>query len=299
MADDYFDLSLAWQPGFGPLPGAEATVYAITDTDFTTPLELTDLTDVPMPALVADSYGMYPQFKVVSGETDVLAKSGDLVTAVTSRQGLKGDPGDPGDPGVGIPDLGSGSPGMVLTNLGDAAGWASSAAGIVGAPSTWPSAFPSLSHSHPASEINNASSVGRNVLTAADAQAARAAIGAGTGNGTSNLTLGSASTQAMPGNRVFSATEITAPANPSAGLTEGTVASQLAQAAASGSGGSGTSAVLVWRYSSGAYPTLPSSKPTGVDVVQAYGPVAPTIVPSWVGNGTGQALGRYEYAALT
>jgi len=93
MADDYFDRSLAWAPDQGLVPHAVATVYALTDTELSQPLELTDLTDVPMSALEADAYGVYPPFKVVSGETDVIAVSGDLVTAVTSRQGMKGDDG--------------------------------------------------------------------------------------------------------------------------------------------------------------------------------------------------------------
>jgi len=297
MADDYFDRSLAWSPDQGLVPHAVATVYALTDTELSQPLELTDLTDVPMSALEADAYGVYPPFKVVSGETDVIAVSGDLVTAVTSRLGMKGEPGDPGPEGAGVPPLNTGSPGMVATHVGDGVAWASSPAGIVNAPSTWPSEFPASPHSHPASQISNSTTVGRALLTAADAQAARAAIGAGTGNGTSDLTLGTASTQAAPGNHTHGATSLSF--TPTGGITATNVQDAIVQAAATGSGGSGTSSVYVWRYASGAYPTLPASKPAGVDVVQAYGPVAPTVVPSWVGNGSGQALGRYEYAALT
>lgn len=54
-------------------------------------------------------------------------------------------------------------------------------------------------HGHLASDITDATTVGRNVLKASDAAAARAAIGAGTGNGTSNLAIGSTSTTAMRG----------------------------------------------------------------------------------------------------
>ncbi len=49
-----------------------------------------------------------------------------------------------------------------------------------------------------AANISDASAVGRSVLTAADAAAARSAIGAGTGN--SNLVIGTSSTQAKAGN---------------------------------------------------------------------------------------------------
>lgn len=52
------------------------------------------------------------------------------------------------------------------------------------------------SHTHTAAQISNASAVGRNVLTAADAAAARSAIGAGT----SSLALGSTGSTAAAGN---------------------------------------------------------------------------------------------------
>lgn len=55
-----------------------------------------------------------------------------------------------------------------------------------------------------ADDIRNATAVGRNVLTAADAAAARAAIGAGT----SSLTVGTAVTQAKAGNYVPTTAEV-------------------------------------------------------------------------------------------
>lgn len=54
-------------------------------------------------------------------------------------------------------------------------------------------------HTHAATDISDATTVGRNVIKAADAAAARTAIGAGTGNGTSNLALGTTSTTALRG----------------------------------------------------------------------------------------------------
>ena len=61
-----------------------------------------------------------------------------------------------------------------------------SGSGIVGAPSTWPTSFPPAAHTHPATQISDASSVGRGVITAVDAATARAQIGAGT----SSVTVG-------------------------------------------------------------------------------------------------------------
>ncbi|MBF6254387.1 hypothetical protein IU414_06685 [Nocardia farcinica] len=52
-----------------------------------------------------------------------------------------------------------------------------------------------VGHTHPATDINNSTSVGRSVLTAADAAAARSAIGAGT----SSLTLGTTAGTAAAG----------------------------------------------------------------------------------------------------
>ena len=158
-----------------------------------------------------------------------------------------------------------------------------------------PSTFPPSAHSHTATEISNATAVGRSVLMAVDAQTARAAIGAGTGNGTSNLTLGTTATTAAPGNHTHTALNVGF--TPAAGLTATDVQTAIQQAASMG--GSSVANVLIWRYASGAYPNLPASKPTGIELVQAFGPTAPTNVPAWVGNLASQALGLYEYAALT
>ena len=59
-------------------------------------------------------------------------------------------------------------------------------------------------HTHPASAISDSTATGRSVLTAADAAAARTAIGAGT----SNLAIGTSGTTAAAGNRQATATAI-------------------------------------------------------------------------------------------
>ena len=60
-------------------------------------------------------------------------------------------------------------------------------------------------HTHPVGELSDATTVGQNLVKAADAAAARAAIGAGT----SNLALGTTSTTAMRGDKTFAFSEIT------------------------------------------------------------------------------------------
>lgn len=67
-----------------------------------------------------------------------------------------------------------------------------------------PDSFPPSSHTHPAAQISDATAVGRGVLTAADAAAARAAIGAGT----SSLTIGTTGSTAAAGNHTHTAAQI-------------------------------------------------------------------------------------------
>lgn len=62
-----------------------------------------------------------------------------------------------------------------------------------------------LVHTHPATDISGSTATGRSVLTAADATAARTAIGAGT----SSLAIGTTSTTAKAGNYVPAFTEVT------------------------------------------------------------------------------------------
>jgi len=68
---------------------------------------------------------------------------------------------------------------------------------------------------------------------------------------------------------------------------------------ATGGGGGGAANVLIWRYASGAYPALSSTKPTGIDYVLALGPVQPSNVPSWIGTGPTQVVAKYEYTELS
>jgi hypothetical protein len=75
--DDYFPLALALSPSGGPVPNAEALVYASSDTELTTPLAITDVDGLPLDKLVASPDGVYPQFKTVDGTFQVKIKSGD------------------------------------------------------------------------------------------------------------------------------------------------------------------------------------------------------------------------------
>ena len=94
--------------------------------------------------------------------------------------------------------------------LRDAGAWPVEADGVYLGGAAWsaitgkPSVFPPATHSHPAADISDSTTVGRAVLTAADAAAARSAIGAGT----SSLALGSTGSTAAAGNHTHAATGI-------------------------------------------------------------------------------------------
>lgn len=180
-------------------------------------------------------------------------------------------------------------------------------ANTTGAAVSWPVAntpptFPPSPHTHTTSQVTDITPVGAGVVTAATQQAARVAIGAGTGNGTSNLALGTSATTAAPGNHTHDAGTLTF--TPTASLPFTDVQSAIVGASLLGGGGggsiSGSSSVLIQKYASGAYAALPATQPTGVLLVQFYGPTQPVgTFPSWVGLAPGQALAKYEYANLT
>ncbi len=147
-----------------------------------------------------------------------------------------------------------------------------------------PDTFPPSGHSHTRSEISDASALARQILGSATAQEIRQLIGAGTGNGTSNLALGATATTAAPGNHTHSQ------------YVDQAQAASIADARiAANGGGSGGGSIMAWIYRSGAYPALPSTKPAGVLLIEARGPVAPSSVPSWVGNGADQVPLDYAY----
>lgn len=174
----------------------------------------------------------------------------------------------------------NGQTGHVTIATGGGEGGVSTWSGIEGKPDT----FPPSGHTHTRSEISDASVLARQLLAAADAQTMRSLIGAGTGNGTSNLTLGTTSTTAAPGNHTH------------AQYVDSSQAAAIADARiAANGGGSGGGSIMAWIYRSGAYPALPSTKPAGVLLIEARGPVAPSSVPSWVGNGADQVPLDYAY----
>lgn len=86
---DYFPSAAALDPtSMTLLQRADASVYDISDTSFTTPLALTDLQGVSMgTTLEASVQGFFPAFQT-PGHIQVIAKSGNHQTPLVSLLGL-------------------------------------------------------------------------------------------------------------------------------------------------------------------------------------------------------------------
>ncbi|WP_316294038.1 hypothetical protein, partial [Clavibacter michiganensis] len=84
MIIDYFPASVAADISGNVARSAEANVYALSDTSFSSPLAITDLQGVPMAKLTASAVGIFPPFRVEDGTQQIVAVSGDLKTPMTS-----------------------------------------------------------------------------------------------------------------------------------------------------------------------------------------------------------------------
>jgi hypothetical protein len=288
-------------------------VYAVGDTAFAAPLTVTDLAGIPMTTVDIGDIPITEQFQI-DDQPQVVWKSGAYILTLWSPLGLLNEATSARQTAETIqaqladaPQIlpAGGNNGDVLYRIADRTGqWAPAAQGTGGTGggiTTWdailskPATFPASPHTHPAAEISDATTVGRAVVQAASQQAARAAIGAGTGNGTSDLQLGSTATTAAAGNHSHAATALTFA--PTGALTATDVQAAIVQASLSG-GGSGVSAIYVWRYTAGAWPTIPTVRPNGVMIVMAIGPSFPTTVPGWVGLAANQAPLKFEKVSV-
>lgn len=248
----------------------------------TTALEITDDNNLPISQLVITANGFVPTFWVENGleevdwwdgtnrvplDSNTGTRNAAIAAATAASEALaallelinsRGD--------IDFPT--GGQPGQILgiADTGQRA-WlppaAASGTYIEGAPAKWPDTFPASPHSHVIGDLLRSAGVALSapvaaLLTADTAQKAREAILAGTGSGTSNLTLGSTSTQAAPGDHTHADLYVTP--------------QKLQEALASAGTGGGD---LDRRYASGAYPVR-GTVPTGA-VVKWYGPVSPLI----------------------
>ncbi|WP_137843867.1 sialidase family protein [Microbacterium sp. 2FI] len=78
---DYFPAHVALNPQTGGnLPDAVVEFFAIDDEEFTTPVTVTDVQDVPLgTSVTSGATGVFPAFKA-PGHTQLVPKSGDVVT---------------------------------------------------------------------------------------------------------------------------------------------------------------------------------------------------------------------------
>lgn len=231
-------------------------------------------------------------------------------------KGDKGDPGEKGAPGApgapgGTPDASGAIDGQVLTIRSGIAHWETlpilgggGGSSIVGAPDVWPSTFPPSPHTHSVQQLSDASPLGRQLITAADVQSARAAIQAAPSSTVSFPGFGTTADKAAPGSHVHSAQSVTF--TPTGTITANNVQDAIIQAALTGGGTStNPTTLLVVKYASGGYPAMPAAKPAGVSLILFMGPLQPTSanvsggIPSYVGDGPTQIMADYEYRNLS
>lgn len=194
-----FDMQLVVDPNNpqNVVQDGDVTLYATTDTGATSPLALTDPFGLPLPnPLRSNAYGFLAPF--VATVPQVMWKSGSFTGYFNSYIGMR-------DEAIAARDAAE-----------DSAASAAASAALAQAPTdeqvdegiaraNLPATYATIIHSHAAADITDSTTVGRNVLKAADAAAARTAIGAGT----SSLAIGATSTTAKAGNYVPAMTEVT------------------------------------------------------------------------------------------
>lgn len=312
MAVDYYDYALAIDPTAGVvIPNATAQVYAVDDISFETPLSITDITGSVLAELKASPTGVFPPFRVTSGETQVMARTpAGVVTPLTSTFGSHGEAAEAAQAAAeasaaeaaasaaaaadsasqadnGLPPGGAIGEVLVKTGAEDrVVGWTSLGAGgltlysQVQALTGYPLSFPASPHTHPVSQLSDSSAIARQVMQAATATDIRNLIGAGTGNGTSNLTIGPLATQAAAGNHAHSAGSVQFA--PSGVITASDVQTAIEQAA--GTGGVTNDSVVIARDWDGT--GTPARGAVGsLTVIRWRSPVAPTIDGVNVKNG--------------
>lgn len=246
----YYGTLLAWDPATrAPVAGAGFQFFAEGDAAYANPLQVWDFAGVSLGTTVTSTPTGHVVGRVLAVERAV-AKSGTYTELVVSSRGAQ--------------EAAEAARDAALAAQAAAEAVESSASGISGAPAAWPSTFPPSAHSHETTDLRRGgaalASLILSFLAASDQQAARAAIGAGTGSGTSNLTLGTTSTTAAPGDHL----------HPQYQTEQGV----LDLIAANGGGG-GTGNIVAVKYASGAYPALAASYPNGT-FLWALGPTPPT-----------------------
>ena len=141
-------------------------------------------------------------------------------------------------------------------------------------------------HTHPASEVSDSTTTGRSLLTAADAAAARSAIGAGT----SSLTIGTTSTTAKAGDWTPTWTDVTGKPStfpPDTEATQDIIGAMVAGAGGTYNDAAGTITLPGGfdpvQFSIGYHYEAPTTLAASSFVTVTYGPATPS---TNVGGGT-------------
>jgi len=141
-------------------------------------------------------------------------------------------------------------------------------------------------HTHPASEVSDSTTTGRSLLTAADAAAARSAIGAGT----SSLTIGTTSTTAKAGDWTPTWTDVTGKPStfpPDTEATQDIIGAMVAGAGGTYNDAAGTITLPGGfdpvQFSIGYHYEAPTTLAASSFVTVTYGPATPS---ANVGGGT-------------
>jgi hypothetical protein len=243
------------------------------DPTASAPLTVYTLAGLPITDVQVGGDGLIQAF-MIEDVPEALWVSGDYIVPIDSVTGMRiateAAAVSAGNAQVAAETALSNVQAFIATYQGEGTGGTGTT--IIGAPAFWPSAFTPTEHTHPAAEISDSGAIGRAVLKATSQQAARAAIGAGTGNGTSNLQLGPLGTDAAAGNHSHNASAL--PFDPAGTvLTATDVRGAIIQAAGMGGTSGGSSEIKTIVYASGAFPVQSATAPVGVKVRMFFGPV--------------------------
>ena len=298
-----------------PVNDATGQIYAEDDTAGVTPLEIRDLNGLPLASVEINSTYLTQGFEV-EDHPEANWRSGDIVVPLSSPKGMRiaaelaalsaADARDaliayialnPGFPeGRGPAQLLSVREDLTLfwvdpivaTGGSDPTSWAA----ITELEDFPTDGFASSGHTTPIDELRyGGSPLAAFVMsllsqpnTATGKANARAAFGAGTGNGTSDVTVGGSTTgQAMPANKAFNAHEIGLQVeDPIAGVVGTTVQAVLKELAGRTTSGAGSYPWHVdYNFTTNTWPTRPTGLPAGWALVWR-GPTLPTIGGSYM-----------------
>lgn len=256
--------------------GVSLQLFDYTDTDYVTPLVVTDINGLSLDKIVAHG-GVFAGFNGPdAGHVRYKADNGDVgvweawsavrdqaQTAAEAAQTAQSQVQDIADTVTNSPAIlpAGGDTGDILTRGPDerTGVWAPPGTGG-GVAETWdtlpgkPTTFPPSGHTHPSSQISDASSMGRSMMTIGGADAARALIKAAPDSVVSFPGFGTDGTHAATGNHTHSASSLSF--TPSGSITATNLQTAVQQAAALGgsTGAPDPSFVFVRRYASGAWP---------------------------------------------